>query len=935
VARQPGKQWKARVVSREPELIGIRERQGHQVGTSFPFLAPDRGLTLVMTADEHLRAVADRPVQRPEEVVGMAAIPAGLTSAEASARLAADGPNELPAARPRGLLRQVWDVLRQPMLLLLLGAGTVNFLLAEPLDGAVLMLFVLVVIGISLVQEHKTENSLAALRELSTPRGTVIRDGRPQSIAGRDVVRGDVLLLSEGDRVPADAVLVEAVNVCVDESALTGESVPVIKTPLRDGVSEDDMGAPGGDGTPWIFSGTLLVKGHGTAVARATGSATELGHIGVALRSNETERTPLQREVDRLVVVLAVAGVATALLVVVVYGLTRGNWLEGLLAGIATAMAMLPEEFPVILTVFLSLGAWRLSRTRVLTRRSAVIETLGSVTVLCVDKTGTLTKNEMTASALIVDGELHDVGAGPLPDQYRSLVESVVLACPVAPFDPMDRALALLGAQFLAGTEHLHPQWLLVREYPLSGSLFALSHVWRDPATHTLTVAAKGAPEAVADLCHLDAHQRVALMGDVQAAAERGLRVLAVAQARFPADQQLPDRQQDFPFEFLGLVGLHDPVRPGVAEAVAECSRAGIRTVMITGDYPGTALAIARDIGLDHAAGCITGPQLDEMGDAELARRVGEVCVFARMVPEQKLRLIRALQANGDVVGMTGDGVNDAPALSSADIGIAMGARGTDVARESAALVITDDDFTSIVGGVRQGRGIFANLRKAMGYAIAVHIPILGMALIPVFLADWPLALLPLQIAFLQLIIDPACSVVFEAEAVDPRTMDVPPRGRSEPLVDRSLLVISVLQGLSALAVVLAVYVWAVSSGRTDDVVRSVTFVTLVLGNLALILVNRSRRLSAVGALRQRRNPTVVWILGGAMALLVVLLSVPVLREAFHLGGLGLVDWAVALLAAVAGVLWFEVWKQRRALPWWRGQRGRRASPGRRGRPTA
>lgn len=900
-------------MSRAPALSRMGAQQAHQVGTSFPFFVPDRGRTLVMAAHGHAREVVDPPIPWPEEVVGMPAIPAGLTSAEASARLVADGPNELPSARPRVLLRQVWDVLRQPMLLLLLGAGTVNFLLAEPLDGAVLMLFVFVVIGISLAQERKTENSLAALRELSTPRGTVIRDGRPQSIAGRDVVRGDVLLLSEGDRVPADAVLVEGVNVCVDESALTGESVPVIKTPLRADASDRDLGAPGGDGTPWIFSGTLLVKGHGTAVARATGSATELGRIGVALRSIEVERTPLQREVDRLVVVLAAAGIATALLVVIVYGLTRGNWLEGLLAGITTAMAMLPEEFPVILTVFLSLGAWRLSRTRVLTRRSAVIETLGSATVLCVDKTGTLTRNEMTASTLIVGGAIHRVGSGPLPDRYHSLVESVVLSCPVHPFDPMDRALVLLGEHLPPGAEHRHPEWLLVREYPLSGSLFALSHVWRDPQTQVLTVATKGAPEAVADLCHLDAPRRAALMGDVQAAAERGLRVLAVARARFPADRPLPSQQQDFPFEFLGLVGLHDPVRPGVAEAVAECSRAGIRTVMITGDYPGTALAIAREIGLDHAAGCITGAQLTEMTDTELARQVGEVCVFARMVPEQKLRLIRALQANGDVVGMTGDGVNDAPALSSADIGIAMGARGTDVARESAALVITDDDFTSIVGGVRQGRGIFANLRKAMGYTIAVHIPILGMALIPVFLADWPLALLPLQVAFLQLIIDPACSVVFEAEEVDPRTMDVPPRGRFEPLVDRSLLVISVLQGLSVLAVVLAVYVWAVSAGKSDDVVRSVTFVTLVTGNLALILVNRSRRLSALGALRQRRNPTVVWILGGAMALLVVLLSVPVLREAFHLGGLGLLEWAVALLAGVAGVLWFEVWKRRQA----------------------
>lgn len=839
----------------------------------------------------------------------------GITAEEAAARLAADGPNELPTAKRRSLARQTWDVVSQPMLFLLLGAGTVNFVLSEPLDGAILLSFVVVVIAISIYQEHKTEGALAALRDLSAPRALVVRDGQQVRIAGRDVVRGDALLLAEGDRVPADAVLVDAVNLSVDESALTGESVPVRKATAAPAAAAPAMGPPGGDATPWVFSGTLVVKGRGIALVQATGAGTELGRIGTALRTIETEPTSLEREVDRLVRVIAVVAVSAAALVVVVFGLTRGHWLEGLLAGIGTAMAMLPEEFPVVLTVFLALGAWRMSQRQVLARRPAVIETLGATTALCVDKTGTLTVNRMTVRELIVDGSVHVLDDRPLPERFHQLAEFAVLASPLDPFDPMDRAFRDLGDSHLGDTEHVHGDWTLVREYPLSEHLLALSHVWRSPDLSDYVVAAKGAPEAIIDLCHLEEGTRRTLIEQVEAATAGGLRVLAVARARFSQVQHLPTDQHDFDFEFLGFAGLHDPVRPGVADAVAACHRAGVRVVMITGDYPGTALAIAREIGLDHTAGSITGPELETMPDEGLTDRVRNVNVFARMVPEQKLRLIRALKANDEVVGMTGDGVNDAPALRAADIGIAMGARGTDVAREAAALVITDDDFASITDGVRQGRGIFDNLRKAMSYVIAVHVPIVGMSLFPLVATDWPLVLLPVQIAFLELIIDPACSIVFESDQIDPEIMDQPPRGLDQPMFGRRVLTIAALQGLSVLAAVIGVYLWTVLDGRTDDAVRSITFATLVVANLALILVNRSWRLSIWEALRQRRNPTLKWILGLAATMLVVLLNVPGLRSAFSFGPMRLVDWAVALVAGGAGVAWFEAYKAHAARP--------------------
>ena len=838
-----------------------------------------------------------------------AAVAEGLSSAEAARRLAAEGPNELPTAKPRNLLQQAWAVIRQPMLLLLLGAGTVNFLLAEPLDGVLLMSFVVVVIGISIYQERKTENALAALRDLSSPRALVLRDGEQVRIAGRDVVRGDIALLSEGDRVPADAVLLEARNFSADESALTGESVPVRKAPGPAGTVEEAMGRPGGDATPWVFSGTLVVKGHGLACVKAVGAGTELGRIGSALRSIEDEPTPLQREIDRLVRYLAVFGLAAAAVVVTVYGVTRGNWLEGLLAGIATAMAMLPEEFPVVLTVFLALGAWRMSQKHVLTRRSPVIEALGSATVICVDKTGTLTLNSMTVRQLVVGAGSHTLDDGPLPEAFHTIAEFGVLASPVDPFDPMDKAFKAVGARYLNGSGHLHADWELVREYPLSEGLLALSHVWRAPDGSHYVVAAKGAPEAIATLCRLDPDQRAVLMAEVEVATASGQRVLAVARATFDRAGRLPAQQADFDFEYLGLVGLHDPLRPGAADAVAACARAGVRTVMITGDYPGTALAIAREIGLDHGAGVITGPELEAMTDDELARRIRTVSVFARMVPEQKLRLIRALKANGEVVGMTGDGVNDAPALRAADIGIAMGARGTDVARESADLVITDDDFSSIAGGIRQGRGIFDNLRKALAYTIAVHVPIVGMSLLPVFVSEWPLVLLPVQIAFLELIIDPACSVVFEAEEIDPAIMDQPPREAGQGIFGLRVLTIAACQGLSVLAAVVGVYLWSLGAGRPDDVIRSVSFATLVVGNLSLILVNRSWRLPVWRTFRERRNRTLKWVVGGAVLLLVVLLSVPGLRGAFNLGPLAPGDWLLAVVAGAAGVAWFEIYK--------------------------
>ena len=744
------------------------------------------------------------------------------------------------------------------------------------------------------------------MRDLSSPRALVIRDNEPNRIPGREVVCGDIVVLTEGDRIPADAVLLSCVNLSVDESLLTGESLPVRKTPCKDDVA---MGCPGGDDLPFVYSGTLVVQGQGITCVKATGIHTELGKIGKALQTIESEQTPLQKETARLVFKLAIFGMCLCAVVVIVYGLTRGSWLKGILSGITLAMAILPEEFPVVLTIFLAMGAWRISKNRVLARRVSAVETLGSTTVLCVDKTGTLTLNQMSVSRIYADGEFYTIEnqrQEQLPEKFHSLVEFGILASQKDPFDPMEKALRKIGDCCLKNTEHLHDDWSIVREYPLSQELLSLSLVWRSPDSNEQVIAAKGAPEAIADLSHMSKEQIQELAEHIHLMADQGLRVLGVARASF-RQSALPGEQHDFQFEFLGLIGFSDPVRPGVPEAITECHNAGIRVAMITGDYPGTAQSIARQIGLTPADDYITGRQLETMDDSELKRRIQTVNLFARVVPEQKLRLVNALKANGEVVAMTGDGVNDAPALKSAHIGVAMGGRGTDVAREASALVILDDDFASIVQAVRQGRRIFDNLCKAIAYIFAIHVPIAGMSLLPV-LFHWPLVFYPLHIAFLELIIDPACSFVFEAESEEADVMDRPPRDPKKPLFGMETVGLSLLQGAGALSIILAVFFIALYRGMDETEARALTFTSLVFINLSLITTNRSWSTSLLDILR-RPNTAQRWVTGGAILFLGLALYVPFLRNLFKFAILHPIDIGLCLAAGAVSLFWFELLK--------------------------
>jgi Ca2+-transporting ATPase len=835
----------------------------------------------------------------------------GLSEAEAASRLKEHGYNELPSARKRRtVLAIAFEVAREPMFLLLIACGTIYLVVGEWKEALALLSFVFVIMGITLYQERKTERTLEALRDLSSPRALVIRDGVQKRIVGREVVPGDTLVLAEGDRVPADSQVLSCTNLLVDESLLTGESVPVRKVACP---TATEPACPGGDDLPFVFSGTLVVSGQGIARAQRTGPLSEIGKIGKSLQTVESEKTPLQKETRRLVIRLAIVGLSVSAIVVIVYGLTRGGWVDALLAGITLGMAVLPEEFPVVLTLFLALGAWRISKVRVLTRQAPTIETMGSTTVLCVDKTGTLTMNRMSVAKISVNGQFHDLRrqtTDQLPEALHEIIEFSILASELDPFDPMEKAFKELGERCLNHTEHIHRDWSLMGEYELSQKLLALSHVWKSPSGEEYVIAAKGAPEAVADLCHLNEEQMRSISESISVLAGDGLRVLGVAKSQFN-EIVLPKDQHEFKFEFLGLVGLSDPMRPDVPDSVKQCHAAGIRVVMITGDYPVTAQSIARQIGIVPVEEVITGPELSTMNDAELEKRVKTNNIFARVMPEYKLRLVNCLKANGEIVAMTGDGVNDAPALKSAHIGIAMGGRGTDVAREASSLVLLDDDFSSIVQAIKLGRRIFDNLRKAMSYVFAVHIPIIGMSLIPV-LFKWPLVLMPVHIVFLELIIDPACSLIFEAEPEEADVMQHPPRDPKEALFNWRTLVISLLQGASVLLIVLAVYITAMHRGDWSDEAaagaRAMAFTTLVLANIGLILSNRSWSRTIITTLRSP-NTAMWWVLGGAVFFLSLVIYVHPLRDLFKFEMLHAIDVLICIAAALGSILWFEIFK--------------------------
>ncbi|MES2342497.1 MAG: cation-translocating P-type ATPase [Pseudomonadota bacterium] len=823
----------------------------------------------------------------------------GLDEAEAARRLVQFGPNELYRAKGRGLLTILLGALREPMFLLLLGASVLYLVLGDLGEGLFLTGGACIAIGLVIFQEARSERALAALRELAEPEARVIRGGIERKIPARDLVPGDLVLVGEGDRMAADALLLRGDILSVDESTLTGESVPVAKSPDAAATAAEPFPAPGGEGGAFLFAGTLIVRGHGAAEVARTGAQTALGRIGASLAGITDEPTPLQRTAGRLVGLLGLVALAFCAVLVVVYGLIRGDWVEGALAGITVSIALIPEEFPMVLAVFLAMGAWRLARHNVLVRRAAVIEALGGATLLCVDKTGTLTENRMRLARLWVNGTEHKVGRDSVPATV-ALLEAAALASAPRSADPMDRAILELHSPAIAAP-HQEP----VRTWPLRPERLAVIQVWSGEGGQL--AGAKGAPEAIFKLCRLPAAQGAALHEVLDDLAAEGLRVLAAASCRCEGD--FPETPEQAGWVFEGLLGFQDPLRADVPAALAEARGAGISVAMITGDHPATALEIARQAGIDTRAGVVTGAEIAALTPTDLARRIRDVRVFARIAPEQKLQLVEAFKADGEIVAMTGDGVNDAPALETAHIGIAMGRRGTDVAREAADLVLLDDSFASIIGGVRLGRRIFANLRKALTYVTAIHVPIAGLALLPILMGLPPM-LFPMHVVLLELVVDPVCSMVFEAEPSESGAMRRRPRKASETLFGPREIGLAVLQGLIVLAAVLGVYVWALQAA-SEPQARAAAFAALILANLVLALSDSA----SVGVRLFDRHRVAFWaITATAVAVLGLVLFVPMLESIFQIATPSPGVLTVAVLAGLIAGGWFGLTRLLRRL---------------------
>ena len=774
----------------------------------------------------------------------------GLSAAAAALKLATDGPNELPGNLPESNLQILRTVLTEPMFLMLLAAGAIYYALGDRTEALLLLGFVLLVILLTLLEQHKTQRTLESLRDMSAPRALVIRDQRTLRIPARDLVCGDIMILREGDRVAADATLLSG-QLAVNESLLTGEAVPVQKTTRQ---QQQDLGTPANaaENSSTLFASTLVVSGVGQAVVHATAGATAVGRIGKDLAKSRAQPSALQRASGLLVRRLGALALLIALFQVwLAWGWNQQPLLPSLLSGIALAMAILPEEIPVILTVFFAMGAWRLAQHKVLTRRIAAVESLGAISILAVDKTGTLTMNQMQVAALATPS-LEGVGdlflpaeAADLPEAFHTLTEFAMLATPGDPFDPMEQAIQQFSDRWLAGTEHVRDGRQPEREYPLSADILAMTKVFAGNAPRQYLLAAKGAPEAIADLCHLTATECAQIQVQVRHMATQGWRVLGVARGLWQQsngrDSGWPDSQHQFDFSFCGLVALVDPPRPEVPAALAECREAGIRVLMLTGDHAETARAIAAQIGLSERAEVLSGSEIAALDDAALSARLQKTDICARLQPSDKLRLVTLLQQQGEVVAMTGDGVNDAPALKAADIGIAMGERGTDVAREAAALVLLDDSFSHIVNAIRQGRRIYDNIGKATHFTFAVHIPIIALALVPSFL-HWPALLLPVHIVLLELMINPACSILFEAEPAAADLMQRPPRDIQTSPFSLRQLGQGVLQGGGIALILLSMFAWQFA--HYGDGVRSSSLIVLMLllSVLLLILANRDLR---------------------------------------------------------------------------------------------
>jgi Ca2+-transporting ATPase len=812
--------------------------------------------------------------------------PSGLTSEEARARLAHHGPNRLVSRERAAWLKELVSLFLDPMAVMLLVAAGVYLLLGERRDAIVMLAALVPVIGVDVFLEARSRGALKKLAMSVAPRARVVRDGREITIDTSDLVPGDLLVLAEGEFIHADGVVRSAANLAIDESSLTGESEPQVKRPLRSADIET------ASDEARFYAGSVVLAGHGTGEIVATGRTTRFGELARLVAAADATQTPLQRRVGSLVKKLAVVAAAVALAVVALGRLRGLAWGEALLGGISIAMSAAPEEFPLVFTVFLSVGAWRLTKHGVLVRRLASVETLGSTTVICTDKTGTLTQGQFVLDQVV------PLGNTTLPE----LLETSMLASEVPPSDPMEKAIRAHATAQGLDVQNVTTSWTLLRDHDFDPIGKNMSHVWSSSDGSTgIRIAAKGALEGILQHSKVTVQERAAIDAAHTRLASEGFRVLAVA-GRRSADGGSGSRQEDErDLSVLGLLGFRDPMRPEVPGAVRECQAAGVRIKVVTGDHALTAHAIAESAGIIHRDDSIvTGDQLASAPDEARRRMIVEASILSRISPTQKHMIVEALRSEGEIVAMTGDGINDAPALRRADIGVSMGKRGTDVARAAADLVLLDDNFASIVAAVSAGRKIFLDIQRAFLYLIGFHVPIVGLALLPP-ISGLPLLLMPLHLVWLELIVHPVSALLFQGDPPPADLMRRPPRNPRAPMLPRKSVVRSALSGALLTVAVFVIYAW--SARRAANQARGLALATLIIGYQILVLVERAASAEGRGAFLPRSLR--FWLIWGAAGVsLPILMYIPGTAALFSVAPLSLGGWLLATAAAIAAVGW-------------------------------
>ena len=804
------------------------------------------------------------------------------------------GENTLKYKQENTFIDAVKSLAKEPMIILLLVASLIYFISGMVSDGLFLVSAIVVVSLISLYQDSRSRNALEKLKHFTQPSCKVIRDGETIEINSEDLVVGDSLIIEEGTSIVADGIIIHSNDFSVNESILTGESFAVFK----DKNKEDHF----------VYKGTTVESGLAIITVTSIGNDTKLGKIGKSLESIQEEKTPLEIQINDFVKKMVIAGAGAFLVVWAINYYNSYDILDSLLKALTLAMSILPEEIPMAFSAFMAIGAWRLMKMQIIVKQMKTVETLGSATVICTDKTGTITENRMSL-AKIFTPETQKISTPDqiLTEEEKDLITFAMWASEPIPFDPMETALHAEYQKL--NSEDERPRFRMIHEYPLGGKPPMMTHIFRDSSGKKI-IAAKGAPEAVIKVCNLSEEEKMTVENAIKIITEEGYRVLGVGKSNF-AGESYPKSQQELPFTFLGIVAFYDPPKQNFSKVLEDFYRAGISVKIITGDNAATTQAIAKQINFEGAEKSLTGEQLMKLSEVELQETVMETNIFTRMFPEAKLRIINALKANSQIVAMTGDGVNDGPALKAAHIGIAMGKRGTEIAKQAASLILMEDDLSKMVDAIAMGRKIYTNLKKAIQYIISIHIPIILTVFIPLALGwIYPNIFTPAHVIFLELIMGPTCSIVFENEPMEKNAMLQKPRSFKTTFFNSRELLTSIIQGLAISAGTLFTYQYSVQNGFDEAHTRTMVFTALVAANIFLMLQNRSFYYSIFTTLRYRNN-LVLLIISITTAVMLMLLYIPVFTEFFLFERLSARELGLCVLIGLISVLWYELVKLR------------------------